>query len=288
MAQQFAKVAANLDRHPKIREAGRNGREVFSFVLRVNADEGRLGWISARHVRPRYLADTLMMSAEEAAEGLQRAIDAELLTLTPECVSIVGWDEEWAAGPVAGAERTKKWRDKTTGKMPAVTDCDVAAVTVTKCDDANVNRSHGDACDASEKSREEEKRSEKKEKRAGADAPSAAPRPRSRGKVKPSDPSPEEQASAAEVLGKLTERNGVEYRSDAHVRLVAARIRDGVDAFDLRKIVAYCADETGLAWAAKPAMAGYLRPATLFGPQTIHKYLDDARAWYAKNYPEAR
>lgn len=173
MAQQFAKVAADLDHHPKIREAGRNGREVFAFVLRVNANQGRAGWVSARHVRPRYLSDVLMMPESDAVDGLERAVTAELLRVDGDQVHIVGWDDEWARGPIDGATRTAQWREKTTARMPRVTTSDVANVTVTKCDDENVTQSHRDAGDASEKSREEEKRVEENTQRARKRAPRA-------------------------------------------------------------------------------------------------------------------
>lgn len=126
---------------------------------------------------------------------------------------------------------------------------------------------------------------ERERERAGAIAPVVAARPRSR-KPRLSDATVEERAAAAAILERLTARNGVSYSSDAHLTLAVARLREGISAIDLRKVVAYCADETGLGWEAKDEMRGYLRPATLFGPQTIHKYLDDARAWFAKHYPQ--
>lgn len=40
MAESWCKVASDLDSDPKIRRAGRLGREVFLFVLRRNARPG--------------------------------------------------------------------------------------------------------------------------------------------------------------------------------------------------------------------------------------------------------
>ncbi len=49
---------------------------------------------------------------------------------------------------------------------------------------------------------------------------------------------------------------------------------------DLRYVIAYCAAERG--WADDPKMHGNLRPETLFGPETIWRYLDPARSWVSK------
>lgn len=99
-----------------------------------------------------------------------------------------------------------------------------------------------------------------------------------------SPPSPAERAIAMRVLAALTRRNGTEYRgSDAHVKLIAHHIREGVTEGELRAVVAFCADERprGLGWQSEPSMAMYLRPETLFGPKTLSKYLDTARTRYA-------
>lgn len=98
---------------------------------------------------------------------------------------------------------------------------------------------------------------------------------------------PAELAIVGRVLGKLGERNGVAYGgAAAHVRLIVGRLRDGVTELELRAVVAYCADE----WLADDEMRRYLRPETLFGPTTIAKYLDPARARYrdliAKHAPQ--
>ena len=112
---------------------------------------------------------------------------------------------------------------------------------------------------------------------AGGDSP---PIPIRR-KPKPSEPTPAERESAVRVLGKLTERNEVRYSgTDEHVRLIVRHLRNGLDELDLRKVIGYCASE--LEWATDPDMAKYLRPETLFGPQTFSKYLDPARTWYDK------
>lgn len=95
----------------------------------------------------------------------------------------------------------------------------------------------------------------------------------------PADATPAERNSALLVLSRLSERSGVKYTgSAAHIRLIVGRLRDGITEMELRAIVAYCDEE----WEGKPQMRGYLRPETLFGPETHQKYLDPARTRYAK------
>ena len=80
------------------------------------------------------------------------------------------------------------------------------------------------------------------------------------------------------VLERLSSASGVAYRgSPPHVRLILARLREGVSELELRAVVRYCDDQ----WQRKPEMRQYLRPETLFGTEKIHQYLDPARAWCA-------
>jgi uncharacterized phage protein (TIGR02220 family) len=67
---------------------------------------------------------------------------------------------------------------------------------------------------------------------------------------------------------------------------VIARLRDGVDEFELRAVIQYCANELG--WLESDELRENLRPSTLFAAQKIGKYLDAARARYAKQIAEAR
>lgn len=107
---RFAKMAANLDGHPKVRKAGRNAREVFLFVLRKNAELDRSGRVPLDRVEPWFLADQLMMSESEAQNGLDRAVSAGLLMRSQTEISICGWDDEWAKAPLTEAERKAKQR----------------------------------------------------------------------------------------------------------------------------------------------------------------------------------
>lgn len=159
----WAKMSADLDSNPKVRKAGRDGRDVFLFVLRRNAALDLGGRLPLIHVEPWYLADQLMMSEEEARHGLSRAVTAGLLLVDDGFVAIVGWDDGWAKRPLTDGERQARRREKIKAEAElgkALTKSHEAAVT---CHD-----SHG-----SEKKREEENREEKSRESA---LPRAAPK----------------------------------------------------------------------------------------------------------------
>ncbi len=106
--------------------------------------------------------------------------------------------------------------------------------------------------------------------------------PKRRSRSKPSEPTDAEREVAMLVLRKLSERNGVQYSGARdHVKLIAARLREGVTEADMRKIIGYCAIEKG--WQDDERNSQYLRPETLFGAQTHVRYLDPARTWFEKN-----
>jgi len=286
--ESWCKVASNLDSHPKIRRGGANCREVFLFALRRNAEPNNPspGTLPAAVLEPWFIADQLMRTESEAAEGLSRAVTVGLLKQNGESWEIVGWGDEWGRGPTTGRERTAKWRKNKSPKR-VVTRRDDA---VTQSDDVR----HGDI----EETRGEERRLEEKrrEEEEDSDTLSAVgsqpdssglrdPNPK-RSKPKPSAPSESERASALLILQRLGSRNGISYTGAAeHIRLLVAHLRDGVSELDLRKVIAYCSEHLG--WQDDPEMAKYLRPETLFGPKTLAKYLDAARTWFEKS-PHAR
>lgn len=102
------------------------------------------------------------------------------------------------------------------------------------------------------------------------------------------DATQDELAAVRLLLDKLGDWNGIKYEgSKAHTRLIVNQLRAGRTVLDLRKVVGYCADPSGMGKADDEKQRKYLRPETLFGPETIERYLDAARAWAAKHYPEA-
>jgi hypothetical protein len=108
----WCKVDATLDSHPKIRKAGRDGREVFLFVLRRNALGDHEGRLPVSSVDLEYLADQLMADSESVRHGLSRAVTAGLLRVTETHVVISGWEHEWSKTSMTDAERQQRRRDK--------------------------------------------------------------------------------------------------------------------------------------------------------------------------------
>jgi hypothetical protein len=108
----FAKIDANLDTNPKIRKAGRDGRDVFEFVLRRIAVLKSAGAISIKNIDISYLAEMLMMSEDEARHGVSRAVTADLLAIDQEngLVIVVGWNDEWGRRPQTTTERKRAER----------------------------------------------------------------------------------------------------------------------------------------------------------------------------------
>ncbi len=115
--------------------------------------------------------------------------------------------------------------------------------------------------------------------------PDETPVRKRRSRIGPTcNPSSTEIASANTILAKLGEHANIKYSgAGAHIDLIVARLRDGLTEHDLRCVTYYCAHPTGKNWATDPKYSQYLRPETLFGPQTIARYLDAARSWAAKN-----
>lgn len=112
----------------------------------------------------------------------------------------------------------------------------------------------------------------------------AAGAARVRSKAKPKGCTDEELSGAAEVLSRLSERSGRNYGgSHAHVMLVVSRLRAGFTAWDMRRVIGYCA--LALKWEDKPEMQHYLRPETLFGPKAMEKYIYAARSWMPQDAP---
>lgn len=159
MASSWCKVASDLDSHPKVRKAGRDGREIFLFALRRNASLDLGGIIPSDHLEPWYLADQLMMTESEAVSGLSRAVQAGLLTREGAAYLIPGWDSEWAKRPLTEAERKARQRAKST-----ISDTGHHDVTAMSGHDRDSPESHGS----------EERRGEEKKMVSGGSSPEIA------------------------------------------------------------------------------------------------------------------
>jgi hypothetical protein len=152
MAAHWCKVASNLDSHPKIRRAGRLGREVFLFALRRNAEPGNPvpGRLPADELEPWYVADQLQMTETEAITGVTAAIAAGLLAKDGNSYLIVSWKDGWGKGGGSDAARQARYRENKKLReddgevvMPTVTRNVTRNVTpVTR----NVTQRNGDGC----------------------------------------------------------------------------------------------------------------------------------------------
>jgi uncharacterized phage protein (TIGR02220 family) len=251
MGPLFAKVDINLDSHPKVRKAGRDGREVFLFVLRKNAALQRDGFVPASYVDPDYLAEQLMVTKEEACHGLSRCVAAGLLAVTSENVSISGWDGDWGTRAMSDAERKAKQRARST--IPTTSDVSSPDVTFGHEGD----RDDRD-CHVEEKRREEKKRGEEE---TALDPPL------------PKKPDRAEEIADLAVceinllagsrfspLTKSTRKNSKALakgkRTDEEILLV---IRSKTE------------------WIGDGKMHQHFCPDTLLGPENFDRYLDKAR-----------
>jgi hypothetical protein len=142
----FAKMAADLDSNPKVRRAGRNGREVFLFVLRRNAMGDGSGGIPLSYVDPTYLAEQLMVTESDASDGVSRAVTAGLLVQDDVAgvIRVVGWSDEWSRRAKTGAQRQAALRARKKANTPGE---------VTARDASDVTQRHGDGCDVLEERR---------------------------------------------------------------------------------------------------------------------------------------
>lgn len=193
MALSWCKVASNLDSHPKIRKAGRLGREVFLFALRRNAEPGNPvpGRLPKDELAPWYIADQLQMPETEAVTGVTAAVTAGLLAEDGHCYVIVSWKDGWGKDNGTGAERTARWREN---KKLHGSDTDHVT--------GDVTQRHGDSGDTDQKRREEKR--------------SSPAKPTKRSSVLPADWSPRSEERAKAVKTGLNCDAEAEHFRDHH------------------------------------------------------------------------
>lgn len=112
----------------------------------------------------------------------------------------------------------------------------------------------------------------------------AVEKPKPKPKLKPKKPehTAEELATVRQLLDKLGEHTRIRYEGGAeHTRLIVNQLRAGRSRWDLRRVIGYCAFKLG--WRDDEERRAYLRPETLFGPKTIERYLDAARAAFPQS-----
>ena len=254
MALSWCKVASNLDSHPKIRRAGRNGREVFLFALRRNKEPGNPvpGRLPIDQLEPWYIADQLQMPEADAVTGVTAAVTAGLLVLEGLSYVIVGWDDDWGTGPVDGKDRTAKWREKHKPVTP-----------VTSRDVTNVTQRHGDARDVREEKRGEETRGEEK---ADTSPPAPVlfdigPRPPSLAELIAIAAIDAINAAAKTTFDPESTNTRKLCRALAKARHTPARAREVV--------------EFKRTWLDSPKMRQHFTPGTLLALKNFEKYVDE-------------
>jgi hypothetical protein len=180
----YCKVDSCLDSNPKIRKAGRAGREVYLFLLRRNRVLDANGVLPIANIDPAYLADQLMMPGNDAVTAVTACVTAGLITVNDQNATIAGWSEEWSREPMSNAERQAAYKLR---QKEAKVLAEAKPAEVTAGNGADVT---GNGSNVREEKRREEKISE------GAKAP---PPPRSKARHRlPADwaPSARHQAQA--------------------------------------------------------------------------------------------
>lgn len=163
----WAKMASDLDTDDKIMAAGRNAREVFLYALRKNQLGGYDWVIPAGCMRPAILARILMMSEDEACNGVTAAVTEGLFELTESGDYRIAAGEKWGdaggGNAMSARERVAKHRERKriqTRNEPVtignVTETPIVTVTT-------------------EEKRREEKRSEERSEGDSEGSPSASP-----------------------------------------------------------------------------------------------------------------
>ena len=107
----WCKMDAGLDSNRKVMQAGRNGRDVFLFLLRRCSWNNAPGRLKLTEIDPWFVVQVeKMMTEAEVVEGTERAIAAGLIEIADGMVWIVGWEEEWGKRPQTATERKQKER----------------------------------------------------------------------------------------------------------------------------------------------------------------------------------
>lgn len=108
----YAKIDCNFHSNRKAMKAGRLGREVYVFILCVNAQKGAIGMLSADDIEPWYVAQQLQMTQEEARHGIDLCVQSRLIEIADGLVSICGWNDDYGKYPLTKSEKQKAYRDR--------------------------------------------------------------------------------------------------------------------------------------------------------------------------------
>ena len=110
---KWCKMATDFDENPKVVAAGILGRDLFLFLVRLNARRRGEGVIPESYMDLDYLARQWGGSHDQVLEALADATTAGLVERMDDgSYALIGWSrEEWGM-PLTGAERAANFRKK--------------------------------------------------------------------------------------------------------------------------------------------------------------------------------
>lgn len=115
MRWEWAKVATDFHDNARVRASGRNGREVFLYLLLLNGKLDADGLLPHREVTPSAIACKVEISRQEVVEALARLaeIDIELIrVLENGNLELLSWGDEWRPRALTPTERTQRFRKR--------------------------------------------------------------------------------------------------------------------------------------------------------------------------------
>jgi len=253
----FAIVTPEIYSNPKVRKSGPYGLVTFQFALTRNAARGRTGAIPASDMEPWYIADQTMISLQQAEEGLQRAIAADLLYPDiegeTEVIRIDGWDETWARQAINDSERRVRDREKQKQREKQ---------------NQTENQKESET-----KTQTQKKRSPDKSGQGSGVWDLARPATKA------------ESDQAAKILRRLTEYTGNPWTSGQERNLVVGLLRSNHNPLHLECLVAYQCDDDGRGFLNRTDSDGHyhlrqhLVPFKIFDEKTIREHLAAAVGW---------
>ncbi len=264
----YAKMDINLDNSRKIRRAGRNGRDVYLWVLRQVAMRDSEGEMPAVDLEDHeWLADQLMCSVADVREGIEAAKRTSLIDVVDGVCFVVGWGDEWAKRTSTGAERQARYKKRRLASPGDGGDGAKSEVTeVTEPRHPVTEVTEGDGGDAG-KERKERKESERH--------PGEAPGLFSGVPVEPKPPTPAETLSAVACaeINRLTGSRfdpATKATADLCVRLAKAGHTPDEALLVIR--------DKHREWSPNPEMRQRIVPGTLLALANFEKYLDELRS----------
>lgn len=141
----WAKIDAGFHRNPKVRKAGRDGRDVYLWLLLANRAHDFNGTIPAHYADPKYIAREIELRPNLVAKAIERCVAAGLVGVSAVGgVVLLGWDGDWRTKADDSRARVRKHRanhhETIDGCNGAVTGCNA----VTPLEESREEQSRGE------------------------------------------------------------------------------------------------------------------------------------------------